>query len=98
MMDYGVTQEDLEMFQAAELRLGTVVGRAVSGVEGSGVKILENERLANGLCRLRLQRYGKAPEVPAGVPVDVTVMRWTDEELPIHYLYLIWMEVRDESN
>lgn len=91
LMDLGVTQEDLEIFQAAELRLGTVVGVAVE-VKENGTKVLENERLRNGLCRLRLQRYGKAPEVPAGVPVDVTVMRWTDEELPIHYLYAFWMD------
>lgn len=66
-------------------------------LKSNGVQVLENERLHNGLCRLRLQRYGKAPEIPAGVPLtaDCQVIRWADEELPIYFLYVVWMEAQD---
>lgn len=96
-----LTPEQRVNWQEYAVRLGSVVGEAVEMKE-NGTKVLENERLRNGLCRLRLSRYGTPPSPPlSGTKMGgekVLELRWRDEDVPMFYLYLVWMEAVNERS
>jgi len=63
MTDYKVLYGD--MYVEEPLRLSTVVDEAVD--EGllllMGLRVVENERLSNGVCRLKVARFGEDVDV-----------------------------------
>ena len=74
------------------------IGIALAGAPLGSDVVTRNERLSNGRCRLRVGRFGQAPDVDGYVRLveqaggrDVGRLVWDDDESGMVWLYLTWV-------
>jgi len=73
-----------------------IVGEAVPDLKHGADRVLLNERLSNGMCNLKVERFGEAVEVTrykSQVACDVVyVVRGETENQGVFVMHMFWRE------
>jgi hypothetical protein len=74
------------------------IGEAIPKLR-TGDQVKENDRRENGMCTLRACRFGSPPEMDVYLThinnqhgTGIHYLRWQDDDVPLHWLYLWWRE------